>query len=141
MAMTIHCDIVSAEAELFSGRAKLIVANGTQGDLGVTYGHAPLLTSLEPGPVRIVQDNGEEIIFYVSGGFLEVQPNVVSILADTAMRAGDLDEAAALEAQKHAQQAMLNQSADVDYSRAAAQLAAASAQLRTLQQSRKSLSK
>ena len=128
MAMTIHCDIVSAEAELFSGRAKLIVANGTQGDLGVTYGHAPLLTSLEPGPVRIVQDNGEEIIFYVSGGFLEVQPNVVSILADTAMRAGDLDEAAALEAQKHAQQAMLNQSADVDYSRAAAQLAAASAQ-------------
>ena len=137
MAMTIHCDIVSAEAELFSGRAKLIVANGTQGDLGVTYGHAPLLTSLEPGPVRIVQDNGEEIIF----GFLEVQPNVVSILADTAMRAGDLDEAAALEAQKHAQQAMLNQSADVDYSRAAAQLAAASAQLRTLQQIRKSLSK
>ena len=107
----------------------------------MTYGHAPLLTSLEPGPVRIVQDNGEEIIFYVSGGFLEVQPNVVSILADTAMRAGDLDEAAALEAQKHAQQAMLNQSADVDYSRAAAQLAAASAQLRTLQQIRKSLSK
>merc|ERR1711974_318463 len=117
------------EEEIFSGRAKLIVANGIQGDLGVTYGHAPLLTSLEPGPVRLVLDNGEEQVYYVSGGYLEVQPNVVSILADTALRADDLDEAAALEAQKQAQQAMLNQSADIDYSRAAAQLAAATAQL------------
>jgi F-type H+-transporting ATPase subunit epsilon len=139
--MTIHCDIVSAEEEIFSGRAKLIVANGIQGDLGVTYGHAPLLTSLEPGPVRLVLDNGEEQVYYVSGGYLEVQPNVVSILADTALRADDLDEAAALEAQKQAQQAMLNQSADVDYSRAAAQLAAATAQLRTLQQIRKAMGK
>ncbi len=96
MAMTIHCDIVSAEAEIFSGRAKLVVANGIQGDLGVTYGHAPLLTSLEPGPVRVVLDSGEEQVYYVSGGYLEVQPNVVSILADTALRAGDLDEASAL---------------------------------------------
>ena len=141
MAMTIHCDIVSAEEEIFSGRAKLIVANGIQGDLGVTYGHAPLLTSLEPGPVRVVMDNGEEQVYYVSGGYLEVQPNVVSILADTALRADDLDEAAALEAQKQAQQDMLNQSADIDYSRAAAQLAAATAQLRTLQQIRKAMSK
>lgn len=141
MAMTIHCDIVSAEEEIFSGRAKLIVANGIQGDLGVTYGHAPLLTSLEPGPVRIVLDNGEEQVYYVSGGYLEVQPNVVSILADTALRADDLDEAAALEAQKEAQHAMTNQSADVDYSRAAAQLAAATAQLRTLQQIRKAMGK
>ncbi|MAY40028.1 MULTISPECIES: F0F1 ATP synthase subunit epsilon [Spongiibacter] len=141
MAMTIHCDIVSAEEEIFSGRAKLIVANGIQGDLGVTYGHAPLLTSLEPGPVRIVMDSGEEQVYYVSGGYLEVQPNVVSILADTALRADDLDEAAALEAQKQAQQDMLNQSADIDYSRAAAQLAAATAQLRTLQQIRKAMSK
>tara|TARA_Y100001934_G_scaffold108843_1_gene133439 strand:+ start:680 stop:1099 length:420 start_codon:yes stop_codon:yes gene_type:complete len=139
--MTIHCDIVSAEEEIFSGRAKLIVANGIQGDLGVTYGHAPLLTSLEPGPVRIVMDSGEEQVYYVSGGYLEVQPNVVSILADTALRADDLDEAAALEAQKQAQQDMLNQSADIDYSRAAAQLAAATAQLRTLQQIRKAMSK
>ena len=141
MAMTIHCDIVSAEEEIFSGRAKLIVANGIQGDLGVTYGHAPLLTSLAPGPVRIVMDSGEEQVYYVSGGYLEVQPNVVSILADTALRADDLDEAAALEAQKQAQQDMLNQSADIDYSRAAAQLAAATAQLRTLQQIRKAMSK
>ena len=141
MAMTIHCDIVSAEEEIFSGRAKLIVANGIQGDLGVTYGHAPLLTSLEPGPVRIVMDSGEEQVYYVSGGYLEVQPNVVSILADTALRADDLDEAAAMEAQKQAQQDMLNQSADIDYSRAAARLAAATAQLRTLQQIRKAMSK
>lgn len=141
MAMTIHCDIVSAEAEIFSGRAKLVVANGIQGDLGVTYGHAPLLTSLEPGPVRVVLDSGEEQVYYVSGGYLEVQPNVVSILADTALRAGDLDEASALEAQKEAQQAMLNQNADIDYSRAAAQLASASAMLRTLQQIRKASGK
>ena len=141
MAMTIHCDIVSAEEEIFSGRAKLIVANGIQGDLGVTYGHASLLTSLEPGPVRVVMDNGEELVYYVSGGYLEVQPNVVSILADTALRADDLDEAAAMEAQKQAQQDMLNQSADIDYSRAAARLAAATAQLRTLQQIRKAMSK
>ncbi|WP_372879813.1 F0F1 ATP synthase subunit epsilon [Spongiibacter marinus] len=141
MAMTIHCDIVSAEEEIFSGRAKLIVANGIQGDLGVTYGHAPLLTTLEPGPVRLVLDNGEEQVYYVSGGYLEVQPNVVSILADTALRADDLDEAAALEAQKQAQHAMTNQSADIDYSRAAAQLAAATAQLRTLQQIRKAMGK
>ncbi|GAB3370568.1 F0F1 ATP synthase subunit epsilon [Spongiibacter taiwanensis] len=141
MAMTIHCDIVSAEEEIYSGRAKLIVANGVQGDLGVTYGHAPLLTSLEPGPVRVVLDSGEELIYYVSGGFLEVQPNVVSILADTALRADDLDEAAALEAQKQAQADMLNQSGDIDYGRAAANLAAASAQLRTLQQIRKTINK
>ncbi len=141
MSMTIHCDIVSAEEEIFSGRAKLVVANGIQGDLGVTYGHAPLLTSLEPGPVRVVMDSGEEQIYYVSGGYLEVQPNVVSILADTALRANDLDEAAAQEAQKEAQQAMLNQSGEVDYGRAAAQLAAATAQLRTLQQIRKAAGK
>ena len=100
MAMTVHCDIVSAEEAIFSGLVELVVAAGTEGDLGITYGHAPLLTSLEPGPVRIVMDSGEEQVYYVSGGYLEVQPNVVSILADTALRADDLDEAAALEAQK-----------------------------------------
>lgn len=141
MAMTIHCDIVSAEAEIFSGRATLVVANGVLGDMGVTYGHAPLLTSLEPGPVRVLQDNGEELVYYVSGGFLEVQPNVVSILADTAIRADDLDEAAALEAQQNAQHDMQNQSGEIDYSRAAARLAAATAQLRTLQKIRKTAGK
>lgn len=141
MAMTIHCDIVSAEEAIFSGLAKMVVAHGTLGDLGVSYGHAPLLTALEAGPVRVIKDGGEEEIFYVSGGYLEVQKGTISILADTAVRADDLDEAAASESQKAAAHAMTNQSGEIDYSRAAAQLAAASAQLRTLQQIRKNLKK
>lgn len=139
--MTIHCDIVSAEEAIFSGLVQIVVANGTLGDLGVEYGHAPLLTALEPGPVRLKLPSGEEQIFYVSGGFLEVQPGVVSILADTALRAGDLDEAAALEAQKAAQHALSDQHGDIDYGRAAAQLSAAVAQLRTIQQIRKKMGK
>ena len=139
MAMTLHCDIVSAEEAIFSGLAQMIVAHGTLGDLGIEYGHAPLLTSLEPGPVRVKTQGGEEQVFYVSGGFLEVQPGLVTILADTALRAQDLDEAAAAEAQREAEQALANQSGDIDYSRAAAQLAAAAAQLRTIQQIRKKL--
>ena len=139
MAMTIHCDIVSAEEAIFSGLAQMVVAHGSLGDLGISYGHAPLLTSLEPGPVRVIKDGGEEEVYYVSGGFLEVQPGTISILADTAVRADDLDEASALEAQREAEHALHNQSGDFDYSRAAAQLAAATAQLRTLQQIRKSL--
>jgi F-type H+-transporting ATPase subunit epsilon len=98
----------------------------------VNYGHAPLLTSLVPGPVRIVTQDGQEKIFYVSGGFLEVQPGVVSILADTAIRADDVDEAAAEEARKEAEQALANQTGDFDYGRASAQLAEAAAQLATL---------
>ncbi|MFT5574850.1 MAG: F-type H+-transporting ATPase subunit epsilon [Bermanella sp.] len=141
MAMTIHCDIVSAEEEIFSGLAEMVVAHGSLGDLGIIYGHAPLLTSLEPGPVRVIRDGGEEQVYYVSGGYLEVQRGSISILADTAVRAGDLDEASALEAQKAAEHAMHNQSGELDYSRAAAQLAAATAQLRTLQQIRKNLKK
>lgn len=141
MAMTIHCDIVSAEEEIFSGLAEMVVAHGSLGDLGISYGHAPLLTSLEPGPVRVIKDGGEEDVYYVSGGYLEVQRGSISILADTAVRAGDLDEASALEAAKAAEHAMHNQSGELDYSRAAAQLAAASAQLRTLQQIRKNLKK
>jgi F-type H+-transporting ATPase subunit epsilon len=139
MAMTLHCDIVSAEQAIFSGLAEMVVAHGTLGDLGIEYGHAPLLTSLDPGPVRVKTQTGEEQVFYVSGGFLEVQPGVVTILADTALRANDLDEAAALEAQREAEQALANQSGDIDYGRAAAQLAAAAAQLRTIQQIRKKL--
>ena len=102
MSMTIHCDIVSAEEEIFSGLIEMLVATGDLGELGVTYGHAPLLTSLKPGPVRIVAQDGEELVYYVSGGFLEVQPGVVSILADTALRAHDVDEAAMEEARKEA---------------------------------------
>ncbi len=137
MAMTVHCDIVSAEEAIFSGLVEMLIAAGTEGDLGIGYGHAPLLTGLQPGPVRVKKLNGEEEVFYVSGGFLEVQPHVVTILADTALRAGDMDEAAALEAKKQAESALNNQSGEVDYSRAATQLAEAAAQLRTLQAIRK----
>ncbi|MEH6589372.1 MAG: F0F1 ATP synthase subunit epsilon [Halioglobus sp.] len=136
MAMTIHCDIVSAEKEIFSGLIEMLVANGEIGELGVTYGHAPLLTSLVPGPVRIVLQGGDEEVFYVSGGFLEIQPGVVSILADTALRAVDLDEAAAEEARNEAEQALANQSGEFDYGRASARLAEAAAQLATLRKMR-----
>jgi len=141
MAMTVHCDIVSAEENLFSGLVEMVVAAGEMGDLGIIRGHAPLLTALKPGPIRVIKQGGEEEVIYVSGGYLEVQPNSISVLADTAVRAGDLDEAAALEAQKHAQQALENQSADFDYSRAMTQLAEAAAQLRTIQQIRSKLGK
>jgi len=139
MAMTVHCDIVSAEREIYSGLVKMLVATGSLGDLGVTYGHAPLLTGLEPGPVRIVKDSGEEEIYYVSGGYLEVQPYHVTVLADTALRADDMDEAAAQQAKEEAQKQLTNQSGDIDYSKAATQLAEAAAQLRTLQSIRKKL--
>lgn len=139
MSMTIHCDIVSAEEAIFSGLVEMVVASGTLGDLGINYGHAPLLTSLEPGPIRITKQDGTEEVYYVSGGYLEVQPGTITVLADTAIRANDLDEASALEAQKEAQQALDNQSGDFDYGRASAQLAAAAAQLRTIQQIRKKL--
>ncbi|MEY4588379.1 MAG: hypothetical protein RL497_455 [Pseudomonadota bacterium] len=141
MAKTIRCNIVSAENEIYSGDVELLIAASTEGDLGVGFGHSQLLAALKPGPVRVLKSGGEEEIYYVSGGFLEVQPNVVTVLADTALRADDMDEAAALEAQKTAQQAMHNQSGELDYSRAAVQLAEAAAQLRTLQAIRKKLGK
>lgn len=137
MAMTIHCDIVSAEQEIFSGLVEMLVATGSLGELGISYGHAPLLTSLIPGPVRIITQGGEEEIFYVSGGFLEIQPGVVSILADTAIRADDVDEAAAEEARLAAEQALANQSGEFDYGRASSQLAEAAAQLLTIQKIRR----
>lgn len=137
--MTVQCDIVSAEREIFSGLVELVVANGTLGDLGVAYGHAPLLTGLEPGPVRVKKQGGEEEVFYVSGGYLEVQPYHVTVLADTALRASDMDEAAALAAKEEAAKQLTNQSGEIDYSRAAIQLAEAAAQLRTLQAIRKKL--
>ncbi len=136
MAMTIHCDIVSAEEAIFSGLVESLVATGSEGEQGVNYGHAPLLTSLVPGPVRILTQEGDEQVYYVSGGFLEVQPGVVSILADTAIRADDVDEAAAEEARKEAEHALANQTGDFDYGRASAQLAEAAAQLATLRKMR-----
>lgn len=139
MAMTVHCDIVSAEREIFSGLVKMVVAPGTEGDLGIVYGHAPLLTGLEPGPVRVVFDNDEEDVFYVSGGYLEVQPYHITVLADTALRADDMDAAAAEQAKEDALKQLTNQSGEIDYSKAAIELAEAAAQLRTLQSIRKKL--
>ncbi len=139
MAMTIHCDIVSAEEEIYSGRVEILVATGSMGDLGITPGHAPLLTSLKPGPIRITTQEGDEQVYYLSGGYLEVQPGVITVLSDTAIRADDINEAAAIEAQKEAEHAIANRNSDFDYSRAAIRLAEATAQLRTLQQIRKKL--
>lgn len=137
MAMTVHCDIVSAEEEIFSGLVEMVIAAGTEGDVGISYGHAPLLTGLKPGPVRVIKQDGNEEVFFVSGGYLEVQPYAVTLLADTALRADDMDEASALEAKREAEQALANQSSDFDYSRASAQLAEAAARLRTIQAMRK----
>ena len=139
MAITVHCDIVSADESLFSGSVKMIVATGSLGELGITPGHAPLLSDLRPGPVRLVKENDEEEVYYLSGGYLEVQPGSIAILADTAVRAGDIDEAAAAEAIKTAEQAVANQSGEIEYSKAASMLAEATAQLRTVQTLRKKL--
>lgn len=141
MAMTVHCEIASAEAQLYSGLVEMVVAAGSEGDLGISYGHAPILSGLKPGPIRIIKQGGEEEIYYISGGYVEVQPNQISVLADTALRAEDMDESRALAAQKEAEQALTNQSGEFDYSRAAVQLAEATAQLRTLQAIRKKLGK
>ena len=137
MAITVHCDIVSAEAEIYSGLVELVVAHGSLGDLGIAPGHAPLITELKPGPIRIVKQGGDQEVYYISGGFLEVQPSMVKVLADTAIRAADLDEAAALEAQKAAEKALSEKGAEFDYSTASARLAEAAAQLRTIQELRK----
>ena len=137
MAMTFHCDIVSAEKEIFSGRVTMLSATGSIGELGIMPGHAPLLTGIRPGPVRLQFDNGEEEVFFASGGFLEVQPGLVTILADTAARAEDLDEAAAVEAQESAERLLQDQAADMDFSAVSAMLAEAMAQQRTLAELRK----
>ncbi|MGA1741940.1 MAG: F0F1 ATP synthase subunit epsilon [Pseudohongiellaceae bacterium] len=139
MATSFHCDIASAEDRIFSGEIESLVAAGSLGDLGIYPGHAPLLTALIPGPVRIILAGGEEEIYYVSGGFLEVQPGTVNILADTAIRADDVDEATAEKARQEAEAAIANQDAEFEYSKAASQLAEAAAQIRTIQQLRKKL--
>ncbi len=141
MAMTTHLDIVSAEEAIYSGRAEMVTCTGSLGELGIAPGHAPLLTKLSPGPVTVRHQGGEEEIFYVSGGMLEIQPNTITILADTALRANDVDEAAAIESQKKAQAELQNQSAEIDYGRATSELAEAAAQLRTIQAIRKKAGK
>lgn len=133
MAMTLHVDIVSAEEEIHSGTATVVYAPAEMGEVGIYPRHAPMLSRLKPGEVRVQQENGEELFFFVSGGLLEVQPHVVTVLSDTAIRAKDLDEAAALEAQKRAEQALQDRKSDMDYAKAKAELVAAAAQLRAIQ--------
>ena len=135
----VQCDIVSADEALFSGTVSMVIATGSLGEMGITPGHTPLLSDLNPGPVRLVMNDGEEEIYYLSGGYIEVQPTSISILADSAVRAADIDEASAAAAVKSAEQRIVNQSSDVDFSKAAAMLAEATAQLRTVKALRKKL--
>ncbi len=138
MAMTVHVDVVSAEEQIFSGLAEVVIVPGEMGELGIYPRHTALMTRIKPGAVRIKRpDQEQEELIYVSGGMLEVQPSVVTILADTAIRGGDLDEARALEAKQAAEEAMKNRSSDIDYAQAQAELAEAIAQLRAIQQLRK----
>ncbi|KTD57178.1 H+-transporting ATP synthase epsilon chain [Legionella sainthelensi] len=139
MTRTTHLDIVSAEHEIFSGLVEMIVATGELGEIGITAGHAPLLTVLKPGEVRITLPGGNQEIYYVQGGMLEIQPNYVTVLADEVERAEHLDEAAALAAKAQAEAAMANKGGggEMDYSVAAAELARAVAQIRAIQKVRK----
>lgn len=138
MSMTVHVDVVSAEESIFSGLAEFVVLPGQAGELGILPGHMPLMTTIKPGAVRLKlpQQDQEELIF-VAGGILEVQPGVVTVLADTAIRGKDLDEAKALDAKRHAEEAMADRSAALDYARAQAELAEAVAQLATIQKLRR----
>ncbi len=130
-----HVDIVSAEKEIFSGLAEMLVATLVNGEVGILPRHTPLLARMKPGEVR-VKTPTEELSFYVSGGLLEVQPHVVTVLADTALRAKDIDEAAALKAKERAEEALRNRQVDIDYAKAQAELAEAIAQLRAIQKLR-----
>ncbi|HEX7340605.1 MAG TPA: F0F1 ATP synthase subunit epsilon [Rhodanobacteraceae bacterium] len=129
---TFRCDIVSAEAEIFHGEATLLVASGVEGELGITPRHAPLITRLKPGVVEVVREDGERLPLYVSGGLLEVQPQVVTVLADTAKRAAELDEAAAQAAKQEAEAALAERTETVDVIAQQAKLAEALAQLQAL---------
>ena len=135
--MTVHVDIVSAEKEIFSGLAEMVFAPAELGEVGISPRHAPLITKLNPGEVRVKVSDSESYPFYISGGLLEVQPHLVTILADTAVRAKDIDEAAALDAKAKAEEALADKSGKVDYATAQAQLMQAVMQLRTLDRLRK----
>lgn len=139
VSTTLRVDIVSAEKEIFSGEADMVFVTGELGELGIAPGHAPLLSPIKPGNVRVLLPSKEEEIFYVSGGMLEVQPNIVTILSDTAKRAHDIDEAAALEAKERAEKILSDKSAEVDFAKASSELAEAIAQIRTVQQVRRRL--
>ena len=134
---TIHVDIVSAEGEIFSGEASMVFAPAVMGDIGIAPRHAPLLTTLKPGEVRVQTPGGEEQFFYVSGGAIEIQPHLVTVLADTALRAKDLDEAAALQAKQRAEEALRNRGSAVEAAELQAELARAVAQIKAIQNLRK----
>ncbi len=136
---TIRVEVVSAEAEIFKGEAKLVVVSGEMGDLGIAPRHAPLITRIKPGQVRIIKPDDEELFLYVSGGILEVQPTVITILADSAVRAADLDEAVALQAKQNAEAAIANRTDAVEVAEAQVKLAQSMAQLQALERLRKTL--
>jgi F-type H+-transporting ATPase subunit epsilon len=136
---TIRVEVVSAEAEIFQGEAKLVVVTGEMGDLGIAPRHAPLITRIKPGQVRIIQPDDEELFLYVSGGILEVQPSVVTILTDSAVRAADLDEAVALQAKQNAEAAIASRTDAVEVAKAQVELAQSMAQLQALERLRKTL--
>jgi F-type H+-transporting ATPase subunit epsilon len=134
---TIHVDIVSAEGEIFSGEASMVFAPAVMGEIGIAPRHAPLLTTLKPGEVRVQTSSGDEQFFYVSGGALEVQPHLVTVLADTALRAKDIDEAAALQAKQRAEEALKERGSKVEAAELQAELARAVAQIRAIEKLRK----
>ncbi len=134
---TIKCDIVSARKKIFSGSVSMVIASGTAGELGITPRHAPLITTLKPGPVRIVLQDGEESTFFVGGGILEVMPHIITVLADTAIRADDLDEAAAKRAIEKAKRELKDRIGDMEIAEAQAKLSEAMEQLRALERLRK----
>lgn len=137
MTMTVHVDIVSAEKEIFSGLAEMVFAPAEMGEVGISPRHAPLISRLKPGEVRVKVNDKEIYPFYVSGGMLEIQPHLITILADTAIRAKDIDEAAAIEAKARAEEALADKTGKIDFATAQAQLQEAVMQLRTLDRFRK----
>ena len=136
-SVTLRLDIVSAEQEIFSGEAEMVFVTGEMGELGIAPGHTPLLTKLKPGDVRAILPNQQEEVFYISSGMLEVQPYIVTVLADTALRAADIDEKAALEAKENAEKRLSEKITDMDFAKATAELAEAIAQIHTLRKLKK----
>ena len=137
MANTIQVDIVSAEEQIFSGEAYMVYAPAVMGEVGIAPRHTPLISPLKPGEIRLDMGDGKEEFFFISGGILEVQPHLVTVLSDTAIRADDLDEAAAIEAQKRAEDALADQQGDLDVAKARAELLAAAAQIAAIKKLRK----
>ncbi|MEQ1488004.1 MAG: F0F1 ATP synthase subunit epsilon [Methylotenera sp.] len=138
MANTVHIDVVSAEASIFSGEAEFVVAPASAGEVGIYPHHAPMVTSIKPGALRIkLPDTAEETLIFISGGLLEVQPGLITVLADTAVRGHDLDEAKAIAAKVAAEEAMKNRTSDIDYAKAQAELSEALAQIQAIERLRK----